>query len=112
MRERANQQSGQECCCCERMLNAVVALILTVKKKWLTTIWNRNLRDCIFVSICPHCALDVFGTGNAPSVEVKTNWKSLQCFIFCVPEKVIKLAKNKIRKIEENLNESVKHCLK
>ena len=33
-------------------------------------------------------------------------------FLFYVPEKVIKLAKNKITKIEENLNESVKHCLK
>ena len=51
MRERANQQSGEECCCCERMLNAVFILILTLKERWLTTMWNRNLNDCIYVSI-------------------------------------------------------------
>ena len=48
MRERDNKQSKEECCCCERMLSAIVVLILNVKKKWLATMWNRNLRDCIY----------------------------------------------------------------
>ena len=57
MRERANQQSGEEYCYCERMVNGVVVLILTVKKKWLTIKWNGNLRDCIDVSISAPIAL-------------------------------------------------------
>ena len=40
------------------------------------------------------------------------NWKRVKRGSEYVPEKVIKLAINKIRKIEENLNESAKHCLK
>ena len=40
--------------------------------------------------------------GKASNKEVNTDWKS---------KKAIKLATNKITKIEENLNKTVKHCL-
>ena len=43
-------------------------------------------------------------------MKVNTDWKSLLFFIFYGPEKTIRLAKNKITKIEEKLNETIKHC--
>ena len=50
--------------------------------------------------------------GNASIMEVNTDWKSLQLFFFYGPEKIIKLATDERTNIEENLNETVKQCLK
>ena len=74
-----------------------LVLILTVEEKWLS-IYNRNLHDCIHISIpVPlHCALGIFATGKHVShrdvngLEIPTNLQSLH---FHGTEKAIKLAK-------------------
>ena len=55
-----------ECLQCVKVLikvdkNAVtvVLLILTLKNRWLA-MTNRNLRDCVHVSILPQCILNIF----------------------------------------------------
>ena len=68
----------------------------------------------IFLSLS-HCALVIFATGKHDNhsdeygLEIPTNLQSLH---FHGSEKAIKLAKKVKKKIEENLNETVKHCLK
>ena len=68
----------------------------------------------IFLSL-PHYALNIFATGKHVNHRDEYGLvipKNLQSLDFRWPEKAIKLAKNKITKIEENLNETVKHCPK
>ena len=94
------------------MLLLWFVLILTVKKRWFA-LGNRNLHDCIYVSISCSVALWTYlQLGNASTMEVNTDWKSLQLFFFYGREKIIKLATDERTKIEENLNETVKQCLK
>ena len=47
--------------------------------------------------------------GNTLTMKVNTDWKLLLFSIFYGPEKTIRLAKKKITKIEEKLNETVKY---
>ena len=74
---------------------------------------NRNLHDCTLVSISTPLRLDIFATekcvnhGGEYGLEFPSN------FHFYGPEKAtLNWLKNKIKKIEENLNENVKHYLK
>ena len=68
----------------------------------------------IFLSL-PHCALDIFATGKHVNqrdeygVEIPKNFSSN---IFMDLERPLNWLKNKIPKIEENLNEPAKHCPK
>ena len=64
----------------------------------------------IFLSVS-HCALDIFGTGKHVSQGDEYEREIPTDFHFFGPKKAIKLAKN-IIKVEENLNEIVKHCPK
>ena len=79
-------------------------LILNVKKIWLT-LCNRNLHDFIYVSI------------PAPLREKRVNhggecgMKIPAIFPFYGPEKIIKLAKDQLTRIEENLRKTVRQCL-
>ena len=69
----------------------------------------------VFLSLS-HCALGIFATGKKVNhrdeygLEIPTNLQSLH---FHGTEKAVKLAKKvKKTKIEENLDETVKHCPK
>ena len=66
---------------------------------------------CMFLSLS-HCALDIFTNGKCINQGVKYRLEFCANFPFYGTEKAIKLAKNEIKKFEENLNETVKHCLK
>ena len=57
----------------------------------------------------PHCTWDIFATGNASSMEVNTEWKSLRLSIFINLKRPLNWLKNKIQNIEENWNETLKH---
>ena len=45
-------------------------------------------------------------------MEVHMDWKALQIFIFVDLKKPLNWLKNKKTKIEEDLKETAKHCLK
>ena len=92
------------------MLLLCSILILTIKKRWLA-MCNRNLHDCIHVSI-PHS----LRFGHLSKWKTRQPWRWIATgnpceFLFYGPEKAFKLTKNKITKIKENWNETVKHCL-
>ena len=83
------------------------ALDLTAKKRWLV-LCNRNLHDCIYVSIPAPLRF-----GRICNWETRQPWRSIRTgipaiFLFYGPEKILKLATNEITKIEENLNETIK----
>ena len=56
---------------------------------------NRNLHDCIHVSIPANCALDIFATGKRVNHGVECGLEIPANFHFDGPEKAIKLAKTK-----------------
>ena len=56
------------------------------------------------------CALDVFAIAKCFNHGVKYGLEISEVF-FYGPENIVKLAKDEITKIEENLNETVKQCL-
>ena len=68
------------------MLLLWFVLILTVKKRWFV-MCNRNLHDCIHVSIPAPFHFNIFATGK------RTNHGGEYVNNFYGPEKVIKLAK-------------------
>ena len=85
-------------------------LILTVKKRWLA-LCNRNLHDCIYVSIPAPLRF-----GRIFNRETRQPWGEYGMeipvsFPFYGPEKIIKLAKDQITKIEESLRKTVRQCL-
>ena len=82
-------------------------LIHTVKKRSFFTC-NRNLHNCIRNSILVPMLIDIFATGK----HVNHGGEYLQCFIFIKLKRPLNSRKNKIVKIEENLNEIIKHCPK
>ena len=45
----------------------------------------------------PHCALDIFATVNALTMEVDVNWKSLRIVIFMDLKRPLNWLKNKIK---------------
>ena len=49
---------------------------------------------------------------SAWTIEVNTDWKSLQIFIFVELKSPLSWLKTKITKIKKKLNETVKHCLR
>ena len=65
----------------------------------------------MFVSL-PHCAFDISATGKRFSHGGKYGPEIPVNLHFYSPEQAVKLAENKIMKIEENFNETVKHCVK
>ena len=86
------------------MLLLWFVLFLTVKKKW-STMWNKNLHDYIHASIPAPLRLDIFATWKCrPWTEYGPEMSG--------PKTGIELSKTEITKIEENLDETVKHCLK
>ena len=58
------------------------------------------------------CTLNVFATGKHVNHGGEYGREIPANFLFYGPEKIIKLAKDEITKIEENLNKTVKQCLK
>ena len=56
------------------------------------------------------CALDVFAIAKCFNHGVEYGLEISEVF-FYGPENIVKLAKDEITKIEENLNETVKQCL-
>ena len=54
----------------------------------------------------PYCTLDIFSTENTSIMEVNTNWKYLQIFIFMGLKRPLNWLKHKITKTEENVNEN------
>ena len=59
-----------------------------------------------------HCALEVLATEKRVNHGGEYGMEIPAIFIFYWPEKIIKLAKDELKKIEENLKETVKQCLK
>ena len=70
------------------------ALILTVRKRWL-----------------PMCNGNLHKLGNTSTIDVNKDWKYPPDFLFIDLKRPFNWLKNKITKIEENLNENFKHCL-
>ena len=58
--------------------------------------YNRNLQDCVYISLLSHCALGIFATGkhvnqrDEDGLKFPTNLRSLH---FHGTERAIKLAK-------------------
>ena len=64
---------------------------------------------------CPIALWASLQPENTSTIEMNTDWKFLQIYnpyIFMEQKRPLKWLKNKIAKIEENLNETVKHCPK
>ena len=83
MRERANKQSWQEC---------------SQKSPWFYT----------FFYLPVPCTLGILATGKRVNYGGKYGLAIPGNFHFQRPEKL----KNEVLKVKENLNETVKHCLK
>ena len=62
----------------------------------------------MFLSL-PQCALDIFATEKHANHEGEYGLEITAVFHLDGTEKTIRLAKNKMTKIEEKLNETVKH---
>ena len=54
-------------------------LILTVEEQWLS-MWNRNLHDCIHISICPIALWTSLQPENTSTTEMNMDWKFLQIY--------------------------------
>ena len=65
----------------------------------------------MFLSL-PHFALDIFGTGKHVNHRGEYGLEIPANFHFMDLKKPLNWLKNKTTKIEENLNETVQHCLK
>ena len=65
----------------------------------------------MFLSL-PHSTLYIFATGKQVNHGGKQGLEIPANFYFYGYQKAIELAKNEIAKIEENLNKTVKYCLK
>ena len=65
----------------------------------------------MFLSLL-RCALDVFATGKGVNHGGEYGLEIPAIFLFYGPEKTIKLTTDEIIKIKENLNETVKQCVK
>ena len=76
----------------KRMLLLWFVLILAIKEGWLA-MCDRNIHDCIDVSIPPHCALDNFAIGKRVHHGGENGLEIPVSFHFYVPEKAIKMAK-------------------
>ena len=65
----------------------------------------------MFLSLLRY-TLDVFATEKRVKHGGEYGREFLAMFLLYGPEKIIKLAQDEITKIEENLKETVKQCLK
>ena len=65
----------------------------------------------MFLSL-PHCFLDIFATEKRVDHRCEYGLEIPANFHFHALEKAIKLTKKENDRVEENLNETVKHCLK
>ena len=74
--------------------------------------WNRNLHNCIRISILVLLRIEIFVIGKHVNHGGEYRLEIYTIFHFYGPKKAIKPTKNKKIKIEENLNEIVKHCPK
>lgn len=96
-----------------RMVLLVFWLILTLRGGW-------PLATKIFIIVFVfHCILPcpiTFWTslqlGDASTMEVNTDWKSQQIFIFVDLKRPLNRQKKKKTSIEKNLNKTVEHCIK
>ena len=61
---------------------------------------------------CPIALCTYLQLGNASTMEVNMDWKSVRNFIFMDVKRPLNWLKNKILKIEENLSKTVKHAIK
>ena len=68
-----------------------------------------SLYPCL--CLCPIALWTTLQLGNMSTMEVNTDWNSQQNFVFIELKRPLNWLKNKITKIEENLNEIVKHRL-
>ena len=66
--------------------------------------------NCIHIFIL--VPLHIFATGKHVNHGGDTDWKFLRFFISMDIKRQLNSPKNKIIKVEENLNEIVKHCPK
>ena len=93
------------------MLLLWCVLILIVKKGG----WPCATKISMIVSCFHSCTIVLWKSlqlGKVSTMEGNTDWKSLRIFIFMDLKSPLNWLETKIKKIEENLNETVKHCLK
>ena len=83
------------------MLFLWCVLIHTVKKRWLS-LCDRNLHNCIRISILVPLRIDIFATGKHVNHGVEYGLLNT-IFHFYGPKKPLNSPKNKIIKIEETL---------
>ena len=73
----------------------------------------QNMSKIVFMFLSlPHWALGIFVTGKRINREGGYGLENPANIYFYGPEKTINWLENKINKIEEELKENVKHCLK
>ena len=73
---------------------------------------NRNLHNFIRISILVPLRIDIFETGKHVNHGGEYGLEISIIFHFYGPKRPLNSHKNKLMKIEENLNEIVKHCPK
>ena len=88
--------------------------VLTVKEKWLS-MYNRNLHDCIHISIPVKLRFEHLSNWKTRSpqrwIRIWNRYK-FTIPIFIDLKRPLNWLKSKITKIEENLYETVNHCPK
>ena len=93
----------------------VVAVVRTnchCKEEVVGHVQQKSLIVSMFLSL-PQCALEIFATGKRVNHGGKYGLEIPANVLFHGGEKAIKLTKkNKVTKINENLNETLKNCLK
>ena len=93
------------------MLLLWFVLISTVKKRCLACATEISMIVSMFLFLL-RCTLDVFATEKRVNHGGGYGMKIPAIFLLNGPGKIIKLSKDEIIKIKENLKETVKQCLK
>ena len=91
---------------------AVVCINSHCKEKVVDSVQHKSpwLYRCFY-----SCSIALWITlqlGNASTMELNKDWKSLQIFVFMNLKRPLNWLKNKITKIKENLKENVKKLFK
>ena len=92
------------------MLFLGFVLIFNVKEKWLS-MYDRNPRLYPNFYLCLNAPWTSLQLEKKSTIEINTNWKSIQIcdpYVFMEVKRPLDWLKIKT-KIEENLNETVKH---
>ena len=91
--------------------NVVVRTNCHCKEEFVGPVQEKSqwLNLCFY--LCPAALWTSLQLGNASTMEVNTDWKSLRILIFMGLKRPLNSLKNEVTKNEENLSETVKHYI-